>query len=56
MDELNLEDYVIGETLGVGTVGTVMHATHNESGERFALKLLHPSVSQQPLIVSRFER
>ena len=56
MDELNLDDYLIGETLGVGTVGKVMQATHKETGKQYALKWLHPSVSQQPLIVSRFER
>lgn len=51
-----LDDYEIGEVIGVGTVGTIFSAVHRSSGERVAIKKLHPGVCQDPLIRARFKR
>lgn len=53
---LRLEDYEMGASIGVGTVGAIHSATVKATGERVAIKLLHPSVSRDPLIRARFER
>ena len=37
------EDFEIGETLGVGTVGTIYRVTHRRSRKTYALKLLFTS-------------
>ena len=50
------EDFEIGETLGVGTVGTIFRVTQRQTGRTYALKLLSPAVSSDPQIVRRFER
>ncbi len=50
------EDFEVGETLGVGTVGTIYRVTHRPSRKTYALKLLSPAVSSDPQIVRRFER
>jgi serine/threonine protein kinase len=54
--ELRLEDYTMGAAIGVGTVGAIHAATENATGRAVAVKLLHPSVSRDPLIRARFER
>ena len=51
-----LDDYEIAEVIGAGTVGTIFAATHRVTGESVAIKKLHPSVSQDPLIRARFKR
>ncbi len=51
-----LDEFELGETLGVGTVGTIYRAIDRRSGNTVALKLLHPAVSRDPLILARFER
>ena len=51
-----ISDYEIGEIRGVGTVGTIYEAVVRETGERVAIKKLHPGISQDPLIRSRFRR
>lgn len=51
-----LSDYRIGAVLGVGTVGTIYLASEIATGERAAIKKLHPGVSQDPLIRARFKR
>lgn len=56
MPNLQVSDYDIGRVLGVGTVGTIYEATKRESGERFAIKKLHPGVAEDALIRSRFRR
>ncbi len=56
MPSADLDAYEVGDVLGVGTVGTIYAATKRESGERFAIKKLHPSVSLDPLIRARFRR
>lgn len=55
MSKQSFEDYVLGEILGVGTVGTIYRARHRETGKVYALKLLLPVVGRNPLIISRFE-
>ena len=51
-----IDDYEIGEVIGVGTVGTIYSATAKGSGELVAIKKLHPGVCQDPLIRARFKR
>jgi serine/threonine protein kinase len=51
-----IDDYEVGEVIGVGTVGTIYAAVHRQTGERVAIKKLHPGVCQDPLIRSRFRR
>ena len=51
-----MSDFELAETLGVGTVGTIYHAQLKDSGEEVALKVLLPSVSNDPLIKARFRR
>jgi eukaryotic-like serine/threonine-protein kinase len=56
MSSLRFEDFQIGDTIGVGTVGTIYHVTRRETGKEYALKLLSPAVSTDANIVRRFER
>ncbi len=56
MPSSRLSDYEIGPVLGVGTVGTIYLATEISTGERVAIKKLHPGVSQDELIRARFKR
>ncbi len=56
MPSPNLDDYDVGPVIGAGTVGTIYLATERETGERVAIKKLHPGVSQDSLIRARFER
>ncbi len=56
MTGLTLDDYHLGTVLGVGTVGTIYAATDKDSGQRVAIKRLHPTVSRDPLISARFRR
>jgi len=53
---LRFDDFERGELLGVGTVGTVYRVRSEGSGEVYALKLLAGGISDDKLIVSRFER
>jgi eukaryotic-like serine/threonine-protein kinase len=53
---LRLSNFEIGEVLGVGTVGTIYAAVDRETGQRVAIKKLHPGVSQDKLIRARFHR
>ena len=50
------ERYDFGDLLGVGTVGTIYAATDKETGQRVAIKRLHPRVSANPMIRARFKR
>ena len=54
--KLRLDDYQLGTAIGVGTVGAIHSATDKATGQIVAVKLLHPSVSRDPLIRARFER
>ncbi|TWU17415.1 Serine/threonine-protein kinase PknD [Novipirellula galeiformis] len=56
MPSSRFSDYQLGTILGVGTVGTVYEGIHKESGERVAIKKLHPGVSGNKLIRARFRR
>jgi serine/threonine protein kinase len=56
MTSLRFDDFLIGDVLGVGTVGTIYRVTRRDSGQACALKLLLPSVSSDANIVRRFER
>jgi len=48
--------YEIEELLGEGGMGRVYLATHVDIGKRVAVKVLHPSYSRMPDLVSRFRR
>jgi serine/threonine-protein kinase len=49
-------DYVIVRLLGEGTFGAVYEATHESSGARVALKVLHERLTRHPLVLQRFLR
>ena len=53
---LKLEDFELGNTLGVGTVGTVYRATEKATGRVLAIKILQRSVSEDKLVRARFRR
>ena len=48
--------FILGEPLGVGTVGSVYRAVLTPSGRAIAVKVLLPSVSGDDSIAARFER
>ncbi|MEZ6088287.1 MAG: serine/threonine-protein kinase [Pirellulaceae bacterium] len=56
MKNIRLENLQLGETIGVGTVGTICKAVAPDDGSIYAVKILHPAVSKDPLIRARFER
>lgn len=56
MTTLNLQNFQLGETIGVGTVGTIFRATRNGSNEEWAIKVLSAAVSNDKLVAKRFER
>lgn len=49
-------NWVLGDVLGVGTVGTVYRAVHAKTGQPAALKILLPQVSEDETISGRFAR
>lgn len=49
-------NFKLGDKLGSGTVGIVYQATSPDLSTPVAVKLLNPSVSDEPAIVDRFER
>ena len=53
---VQIDDYDVGEVIGVGTVGTIYSAINRSTGDRVAIKKLHPGICQDPLIRARFER
>lgn len=53
---LKLEEYELGITLGVGTVGTVYKAVEKATGRIVAIKVLQRSVSEDKLVRARFRR
>ena len=56
MTRKTLKSFDLGETLGVGTVGTIRRAVDRADRRVVALKILQPAVSQDPTIRLRFER
>ena len=56
MAKRSLEEFELHETIGVGTVGTIYRATDVSHQREIALKLLHPTVSEDKLISTRFAR
>lgn len=48
--------YRLGEPLGQGRFGTVFRATEMTSGQPFALKMLSPKASADPMSVARFRQ
>ena len=49
-------EFRLGDPLGVGTVGTVFRAESDDIEGPVAVKILHPNVAHDPLIVDRFQR
>ena len=56
MTQKTLKSFQLGETLGVGTVGTIRRAVDRANRREVALKILQPAVSQDETIRLRFER
>jgi serine/threonine protein kinase len=56
MAKLKLDDFQLGSVLGVGTVGTIYAGEDRRTGNKVAIKLLHPAVCQDELIRARFRR
>ena len=56
MTRIAYNDFDIGETIGLGTVGTIYRVTHKPTGDIYALKLLSPAVGSDPLVMARFRR
>ena len=56
MARVDLDDYQLGERIGVGTVGTIYAAQHKKTANRVAIKFLSPAVSKSQIVVSRFAR
>lgn len=56
MTRKTLKSFQLGETLGVGTVGTIRRAVDKATRQDVALKILQPAVSQDETIRLRFER
>ena len=48
--------YKLGASLGEGAFGAVYEATHQETGQRVALKLLHGTKQMEPEVQNRFVR
>ncbi|MBA3461865.1 MAG: serine/threonine protein kinase, partial [Deltaproteobacteria bacterium] len=42
--------------IAVGGFGAIYHATHSKSGHQFALKILHPRLTNDPGVIARFRR
>lgn len=56
MRRIDLAEFELSERLGTGTVGTIFLAQKKESEEVYAVKFLSHAVSNNELIVSRFQR
>ena len=56
MARVDLDEYELGERIGVGTAGTIFEARKKATGQVFAIKLISPAVSQNQIVVSRFAR
>ena len=56
MPTTDLADYDLGDMLGLGTVGSVYGGTHRSTGDRVAIKKLHPAISEDANIRARFKR
>lgn len=50
----NIGKYHVVRKLGEGGMGAVFEAVHSEIGQRAAIKVLHPHLTQQPKFVRRF--
>lgn len=48
--------YLLGECLGTGGFGAVYAGTHQETGQRVAIKFLHDTEGLEPEVQSRFVR
>ena len=56
MNLLFFDDFEIGDQIGAGTVGTIYRATQKSTGDIYALKILSSAVTQNEVVVTRFER
>ena len=48
--------YLLGRCLGKGSFGAVFEGTHQETGQRVAIKLLHGTQQIEPEVQNRFVR
>ena len=56
MARKSLKSFDLGDTIGVGTVGTIYRALDRDRRRQVALKVLQEGVSQAPTVRLRFER
>ena len=56
MAKRRLDEFQLGESIGIGTVGTLYAATETTSGQSVALKILLPIAANDSLVIARFER
>ena len=48
--------YTVVAHVADGSMGSVHEARHRDSGERVAIKVLHPEVARDAVAVQRFRR
>ncbi|MEM7448280.1 MAG: serine/threonine-protein kinase [Myxococcota bacterium] len=51
-----LGEYVLVARVADGAMGRVYEGRHSKTGERVAIKILHPHVANEPVSVERFKR
>lgn len=51
-----IKDYLVTEKIGGGTFGAVYRADHIRLPRSFAIKILHPHISNDETVVRRFKR
>lgn len=51
-----VDDYEIEAKIGEGAMGVVYSATHTKLGRRVAIKVIAPTIGQDPQAIARFER
>ena len=56
MTERKIGPFLLGRQIGAGGMGVVYLATHIESGKQVALKVLPPALSDDKMLLQRFER
>lgn len=56
MQQRQLEEFELGENIGVGTVGSIFQARDKVQDCKVALKILQATVSEDPVVSARFER
>lgn len=48
--------YMVGDCLGQGAMGSVYKVKHIKLAKRFAMKIIHPQLAREEMLVARFHR